>query len=77
MSTIYIVYFLRYSNKLIAKIFLVLWLYGFTRHVCFHQQVHFKYVTGFAKTVPNGTLIKLQYKSLKKPVKLVYFTSCL
>ena len=29
-------------------------------------------VTGFAKTVPNGTLIKLQYKPLKKHVKLFY-----
>ena len=35
------------------------------------------YVTGFAKTVPNDTLIKLQYKPLKKHTKLFYFTSCL
>ena len=33
------------------------------------------YVTGFAKTVLNGTLIKLQYKPFKKHVKLYYFTS--
>ena len=35
------------------------------------------YVTGFAKTVPNSTLIKLQYKPLKNRIKLFYFTSCL
>jgi len=31
-------------------------------------------VTGFAKTVLNGTLIKLQYKPFKKHVKLYYLT---
>ena len=31
-------------------------------------------MTGFAKTVLNGTLIKLQYKPFKKQVKLYYLT---
>jgi len=32
--------------------------------------MHITYVTGFAKTVLNGTFIKLQYKPFKKYIKL-------